>query len=38
MMLSKIILESIENIHGEFYAKGEITKEEFDKIKEELKD
>lgn len=38
MMLSKIIVESIENIHAECYAKGEITKEKFDKIREELKD
>ncbi len=38
MMLSKIIIESIENIHAECYAKGEISKEKFDKTMKELKD
>jgi uncharacterized membrane protein len=35
-MFSEIILKSIENVHAECYAKGEITKERFDKIREEL--
>ena len=38
MMFSETIIKSIENIHAECYAKGEITKEKFDKIKEDWKD
>ena len=38
MIFSKIIVESIENIHAEYYVKGEITKEKFDAIRKELKD
>lgn len=38
MMFSKTIVESIEKVHAEIYAKGEITTEEFYRLKEYLKE